>query len=350
MSDLGQVNLLVGTNNSGKTSLLEAIEILVSTGQVDGVIGTLNRRNERNVSENRGNVPEIRNSFHTTRLRYLFYKRQFDALLPIFIKGKNDDFTFQFSAKIIERDKETVVLPIEPVDENGTENNEVFGSSVVELNWGENLKNSILLPVNGEMRVLRNRDKGVPLRFVTATALSSRDVIRDFISIVLTPSESLVLDAVKIIEPLIERIVTGDTEINPYSEKSGILVGIKGANEPIPIGSMGDGVWRMLGIVLSLVNARDGILLIDEIDTGFHYTVMEKMWQLVQETAKKLNVQVFATTHSRDCYQALAAIARTDVNQNSTVSIQRIERGKEKAVSFSEQEIVIAAENGIEVR
>jgi AAA15 family ATPase/GTPase len=118
----------------------------------------------------------------------------------------------------------------------------------------------------------------------------------------------------------------------------------------IPIGSMGDGIWRMLGIALSLVNARGGTLLIDEIDTGLHFSAMENMWRLVKETATRLDVQVFATTHSRDCYEALAAISRPDVFENSDISIQRIERGKQQATFFTEQEIVIAAESAIEVR
>jgi len=113
---------------------------------------------------------------------------------------------------------------------------------------------------------------------------------------------------------------------------------------------MGDGIWRMLGIALSLVNAENGILLIDEIDTGLHYSVLSKMWHLVQQTAQRLNIQVFATTHSRDCYESLASISNDFVSVNSSVTIQRVERDIELATAFTEQEIVAAAERGIEVR
>ncbi|ETX02887.1 MAG: hypothetical protein ETSY2_34620 [Candidatus Entotheonella gemina] len=57
----------------------------------------------------------------------------------------------------------------------------------------------------------------------------------------------------------------------------------------------------MLGLILVLVRSQDGVVLIDEIDTGLHFTVLSNMWKLVYETAKRLNVQVFATTHSNDC-------------------------------------------------
>ena len=89
------------------------------------------------------------------------------------------------------------------------------------------------------------------------------------------------------------------------------------------------------------------MLLVDEIDTGLHYTVLTKMWQLVYETAKRLDVQVFATTHSRDCYEALGEVTEPG---RRDLSLQRIERGATEAVTYREGVLRKAAENGIEVR
>lgn len=58
----------------------------------------------------------------------------------------------------------------------------------------------------------------------------------------------------------------------------------------------------MLGLALAIVNARNGFLLVDEIDTGLHFSAMYDMWKLIWKTAKRLNVQVFATTHNSDCF------------------------------------------------
>ncbi len=113
---------------------------------------------------------------------------------------------------------------------------------------------------------------------------------------------------------------------------------------------MGEGIWHILSLALALVHSRDGILLIDNIDTDLHYTVMEDMWKFLDSASKTYNVQVFATTHSRDCYESLASIAHGSVSDNSEVTIQRIERGRERAVAYSEQTIVAAAERDIEVR
>lgn len=113
---------------------------------------------------------------------------------------------------------------------------------------------------------------------------------------------------------------------------------------------MGDGVWRILALTLAIVCAKGGVLLVDEIDTGLHFSTMSKMWKLIWETARKLDVQVFATTHNSDCWTSLAMIAEEEENTEDEISIQRIERDKQKAIAFTRQEIVIAAERGIEVR
>ena len=108
-------------------------------------------------------------------------------------------------------------------------------------------------------------------------------------------------------------------------------------------------MWRMLGLALALAKAKGGVLLVDEIDTGLHYSVMENMWRMVSERAAALAVQVFATTHSRDCYESLAAILQPG-SLPSEVTIQRIDPSRGQAVRFSNDDIVAAAERGIEVR
>lgn len=195
-----------------------------------------------------------------------------------------------------------------------------------------------------------------PIRFITANSLSPDSIINLFEEAVLTPSEDYVIDALRIIEPSIERIATSGIErrrvggSSPLGVRGGLLVRCQGVRDRIPIGSMGDGIWRLLGLALALVGTEGGILLVDEIDTGLHYTVMENMWKLVGQTARKLNIQVFATTHSRDCYESLAAVSRNVDASESEITIQRVERGKDRAVGYSEREIIAAAKRHLEVR
>ena len=183
--------------------------------------------------------------------------------------------------------------------------------------------------------------------FITTEGLTRDSTISMFQRVVLTPDEATLLRALRTIEPDIERIASVGTYARQPSRdvRGGLAMMVAG--QRIPIGSMGDGIWRLLGIALALVSARGGVLLVDEIDTGLHYSVLVDMWKLVFETACSLDVQVFATTHSRDCYEALAAVTEAS---RTEISLQRIERGKTEAIAFSEAELQQAAERGLEVR
>jgi len=89
---------------------------------------------------------------------------------------------------------------------------------------------------------------------------------------------------------------------------------------------------------------------VDEIDTGLHFTVMSDMWKMLWETAKRLNVQIFATTHSNDCWTSLADIANAENPSEDGITIHRIEKDKPKSIVFTERQIAIAADRHIEVR
>jgi AAA15 family ATPase/GTPase len=112
---------------------------------------------------------------------------------------------------------------------------------------------------------------------------------------------------------------------------------------------MGDGMWRMFVLAVAITQCKDGTLLVDEIDTGLHYSVMAQMWKLIFDAAKEFNVQVFATTHSYDCVYSLAHIC-AKADEGNHVTVQRIETGKTKAIPYAEYEIKVAADREIEVR
>ena len=103
-----------------------------------------------------------------------------------------------------------------------------------------------------------------------------------------------------------------------------MIVKLSDSDLPIPIGSMGDGIWRLLGLALATVSAQGGVLLVDEIDSGLHYSTMSDMWKIIWQTATKLDVQVFATTHSSDCWQSLASIASKEKEDKNRITIHRI--------------------------
>ena len=107
---------------------------------------------------------------------------------------------------------------------------------------------------------------------------------------------------------------------------------------------------RLLALSLSLVGAAEGFLLIDEIDTGLHWSVMKEVWKLVAEAAVQSSIQVFATTHSLDCIMGLASLLRDRPDLAEAVSVQKIERELDHSVSFDAEATVTADDLSIELR
>jgi AAA domain, putative AbiEii toxin, Type IV TA system/AAA domain len=107
--------------------------------------------------------------------------------------------------------------------------------------------------------------------------------------------EDEVVPPLKILEPKLKRLA-----VAPLSGEL-VIHGDIGLARLVPVAFMGEGVRRVLSIVLAIANAPGGVVLIDEIENGLHYSVVGKVWQAIAEAAKRTDVQVFATTHSYEC-------------------------------------------------
>jgi AAA15 family ATPase/GTPase len=118
----------------------------------------------------------------------------------------------------------------------------------------------------------------------------------------------------------------------------------------VPIPFMGDGVKRVLSIVLAIASASGGVVLIDEIENGLHYSVQKQVWQAIAEAARRLDVQVFATTHSWECLaKAHEAFAEDEVYDFRWHRLQEV-RGEIQVVSHDREMIEAALYNGVEIR
>ena len=117
-----------------------------------------------------------------------------------------------------------------------------------------------------------------------------------------------------------------------------------------PRKSFGDGALRVLGVALALVRSRDGFLLIDEAENGIHYSVQSEFWDMVLKSARDNNVQVIATTHSYDCVLGFARAADQNPDVDGRLVQLTRDRGPLRAVELPEKDLIIAAQQRIEVR
>ena len=114
-----------------------------------------------------------------------------------------------------------------------------------------------------------------------------------------------VVEALRIIEPRVDRL--NFLNENEFSNVRVPYVTLKDTGQRFRLSSMGDGINRVLSIILGLVNCKGGVFLLDEFETGLHYTVQTKLWEVIFMLSEKLNIQVFVTSHSRDCINSFVA-------------------------------------------
>lgn len=336
MSKLGQVNLIVGTNNCGKTCALEAIHALLSMGDTSAILHSCLKKGELLVSKNLDD-----NIYYDIDVSHLFHGHYLSSESQFAIKANDNG------------KKRDITAYIEQSSDNKSHHTDLT------FNWKHQKTTANFnhrLSPNGGLSLDRpsnffqtNKDYlKNKVQFISTQSLNSQTIVQLFDEIALSDEEPYVIEALKIIQPDISQLAT----VMNTSAKSngGIKVKLSNIKKPVPIGSMGDGIWRMLGLALSLVNAKDGTVLIDEIDTGLHHSIMTKMWELVFITAKRLNVQIFATTHSQDCIKSLAGVIQQENYTDKDVSIQRLEQGREESIPYSKDEIIVAANQHVEVR
>jgi hypothetical protein len=153
-----------------------------------------------------------------------------------------------------------------------------------------------------------------------------------------------ILPALQIVEPRLQRL-----SLVPLSAEP-VIHGDIGLPRLVPVSFMGDGVRRVLSIVLAIANAPGGVVLIDEIENGLHYSVQKQVWQAIAKAARRLDVQIFATTHSWECLvKAHEAFAEDEVYDMRWFRLQNV-RGDIQAISHDREMIEAALYSGVEIR
>ena len=343
LTDLTRVNLIVGKNNSGKTTVLEAVELLVANGRPSAFAEVARRRRETGSLRYGVDISHLF-SGHVCQpgTRFVLKSEQHDisaTIISLDDVGEDAERWDLMRSRARQR-----ALDVE--DETDPE----FG-----LRIATGTERSTVLPVDQEGTLLyqlwpryrRNGSSESPVRFLGLGSLVDASMSDTWDEVIAEGREDEIAWDMQILVPEIASIhfLTGDR-----TRGNTILVGRREGGRRMPIGSYGDGLRRLLALRLALHGANHGFLLIDEIDAGLHWTVMEDVWRLLIQVAKESDVQVFATTHSYDSIRGLGALVKSRPDLAGEVSIQKVHPALERAVGFAGEEITIAVDQEIELR
>ncbi|MFP4190433.1 MAG: AAA family ATPase [Candidatus Hydrogenedentota bacterium] len=353
LEGLGPVNLIVGKNNSGKTSVLEAVHFLASGGDPSVLAQIALLRGEtvffgEDTESLKREAPEVSHFFwgHSLDLGSEFSIGADNGLSPLTVRVIQAKLVSESQQRLFDRFGESAAAFSLRV--GGGAN----GEGEEPDSWLVSEEGALLELVYPYHRPRRMRHKAGPsIQYIAPESLEPRSMSDMWDRVLAEGRESEVIEAMRILEGDIADIVflTG-ANARRASGQGGILAGFRNTKGRLPLGSLGEGIRRLLALSLSLIHSADGILLIDEIDTGLHWGVMQDMWQLVVRTAMDSNVQVFATTHSLDCLRGLAWLHESDPDVAQHVMVQKLDRNLKESVAFDTSQVHTAVEQEIELR
>lgn len=350
MDDLARVNLLVGMNNSGKTALLEGLHLLASGGDPGSLREAAKRRGEVILQPDEMELIDISHFFHghTLSLGASFELRGDNSVRPVIVKIIEINETIMARGPKGPERKEGLPYPALRV-EGGQRNSSVtgqfrlIGDSGVSLDIGPRLRRPPLV---------RRSEVATPVQYIGTESLGMQALAAMWDDVTVARRESEVNASLRIIEKEIESVhfLTGMFAYGYSGSRAGVVVDLPRESRRMPLGSLGEGMRRMLALSISLITSSKGWLFIDEIDTGLHYSVLKDMWSLVVKTAKQFDMQVFAATHSWDCIEALGKFCGEDSEHASEVAIHKITRELNRSVAFPGTDLPRVVENQTEIR
>jgi len=258
----GRVNLIGGKNNVGKTAFMEACLFNLSSENsllknfVKALISI-------QVSRNYSWLYDLSNSNNTTYMKYI---------ISFLSNYKNSEINTNLHHLAI-KFKQNVQITLNKENFDNDDFEPIFTETEIPLSY-----NFITSMHIGSEQLIHLYDQIKLLR--------KREFINKFIN--------------KFDSDLIEYEIIDNMPVC-FSKK---------INSFVNLDEYGNGLKRYIAYVCAIWANQDGNIYIDEIENGIHYTNLDKLWEVILKTSKEANVQVFATTHSKECIESYARVAK----------------------------------------
>lgn len=342
---LKQISLFGGRNNVGKTSLLEGF--FIHCGQTNAEIIT---------RENliRGLLPARVEKAEAARyfIGPSFYNG--DLSVPIQFKSVSERgklSTSEITARLTEANIETI-LPVER--EAGILQPGGMLLKLCHLHYEEEGKkpaeHDLVLSVRGDVIGITVVPPHGPLSYKAhfiyegLSPVPTQDATI-FSALREEGKEGLILHGLNAIDPSIKNLEI----LSPAGAPSLYVYLTSGKRMPLPL--LGQGSARLAHILLVMLQAAGGVIMIDEIGYGLHYSVLPEVWKVISEAARQFDVQVIATTHS---FEVIASghKAFTELDRYDQFGYFRLEVVDEKikTIHVDRESLGLAIDKGFEIR
>ncbi|SHO81254.1 hypothetical protein MNB_SV-15-1289 [hydrothermal vent metagenome] len=326
LENIGQFNLILGDNNVGKTSLLEA---LLFSSDKDLYFKNLIFA-------------------YSSRVNLLNFKNPNDFILDI-INNNSDSKEIEFKLKE-NRDEQIYKLKIPTQDEVRNKYNiqddidlDKYICIVLDDNICDINTISLILDKIKPIDLIQTQyipyGKGFDRDLVKVYAENidrSRTKRKDF------------LESMKIFIPKIDRITTDTDEGKIYIEEID-------SYSDVPLHQYGEGAKKLFRILVQITLQKGNKLLIDEIDAGIHYSHFNEFWKVVLKVAKLNDVQIFATTHNMECIGYFKEVLEEEEMKvyqelSRTITLEKVFDNNIKVYTRTFEEFEYEIDNNLEIR
>ncbi len=361
IKSLKRVNIFLGQNNSGKSSVLEAVFVLTGANNPRSLLSLDLLRNLLYVEPN--------------DLRHFFYKLDYESKLQIFgemyeedetrkltIVPKSDNSTNSLSLLTSESlAKISTITSTSELDESLDFT--VDNQNINTLEFIAEIKKRHQPKVELVSRLSYQKDKnGLPsfnividksnyksnFNAVIQSANSAvNDLSKRLENIIIAKNKSQIINQLKVIDKNVNDIAAGSNNM--------VYLDI-GAKRMIPANLMGDGILKFLNIIANINQVPNGVILIDEIDNGLHFSVLKNLWKFLFLVSAQNNTQVFITTHSKEALKLLKDVLEEDKNYTgyqkdlSCYTLSKLDDDTVMAYNFEFPSLEYMVENDLEIR
>ena len=335
LNEMTRLCLISGKNNVGKSSLLEAVFLLMdhssndSFAKLNGFRGVYSGEISNLWDSLFCNVDpdsQIRISIVEGSQQFtLSYGKDFDYV-PVSNSSVPEDVLAQFRSATRSSYSMKFHFATDGYEENG----------YYSMASGNILRQMATSLPGNEFMLMK------PTRFLASALPRSLEGVADGIGrLELSGKKSLIIDILRELDPSIDDIVT-------ISSHGVTQLHVRSLGKWIPIHFAGDGVLRLLQICLAVLEHENGLVLIDEIEIGFHYSAYGPLWKSLEALSSQTGCQVLATTHSYEMIQA----ARDHVADAECFSYYRLGKVADGvgAYRFSQSMLSDALDSEMEVR
>ena len=336
---LNKINVFVGDNCVGKTTILDAIFIAINPNNPRLILNTNSFRNIEELSS--GNFISYFNNLNISKNIIIELKDNKKSRLikikPITSMTDDIDSENENKKSINKNDKSSTNMEyfVRGFKNNFSVGGNKYESKVV-VQYGE--LNRIDIKQDSKYTSDLNG------RYLHQGSIGNNNLVAALSSIIKENKKKKVIEILNNFQNTIE-------DIN-IIENNVIKVQDKNLEIPIDINLCGSGLAKSFYIVASFLSKSNNILVIDEIENGLHYSKQKMIWSNIMQLIKESDKQIFIATHSSEMLKSLYNVGK-EKNELSLMSLFRLERDKNNkinCINYSKGQFENAIELNIETR